>query len=179
MDTADEREVFMISSTLTRALNEQIGNELSAHNHYLAIAVYFAKRSLDGWAGFFFRQAEEEREHAMKILHFLLDNDVAPTISRAEEAKPVFADAVDAVASAVKAERTVTAQFEALMAIAHQENDYRAVPLLHWFLNEQIEEEATMGKLLDLVQSGINLFQAQDFLPEPHAGEQAGDEAGA
>ncbi len=169
----------MISSTLTRALNEQIGHELSAHNHYLAIAVYFAKRSLDGWAGFFFRQAEEEREHAMKILHFLLDNDVAPTIPKAAEAKPVFADAVEAVASAVKAERTVTTQFEAMMAIAHQENDYRAVPLLQWFLNEQIKEEATMGKLLDLVQSGINLFQAQDYLPTPHSEGEVGVEAGA
>ena len=169
----------MISSALIKALNNQVGNELSAHNHYLAIAVYFAKRSLDGWADFFFRQAEEEREHAMKILHFLLDNEVAPFIPEAREAKPAFADAVEAVASAVKAERTVTAQFEAMMAIAHQENDYRAVPLLQWFLNEQIEEEATMGKLLDLVQSGINLFQAQDYLPEPHASDEAGDEAGA
>ncbi len=160
---------MMISSTLTKALNEQIGHELSAHNHYLATAVYFAKRSLDGWAAFFFRQAEEEREHSLKILHFLLDNDIAPYIPQTAEAKPGFADAVEAVASAVRAERTVTTQFEAMMAIAHQENDYRAVPLLQWFLNEQIEEEATMGKLLDLVQSGINLFQAQDYLPRPHA----------
>jgi len=159
----------MISTTLSQALNKQIGHELSAHNHYLAIAVYFAKRSLDGWAGFFFRQAEEEREHAMKILNFMLDNDIAPYIPEVQGAKPAFADAAEAVASAVRAERTVTTQFEAMMAIAHQENDYRAVPLLQWFLNEQIEEEATMGKLLDLVQSGINLFQAQDYLPEPHA----------
>ena len=168
----------MISSTLTKALNDQIGHELSAHNHYLAIAVYFASRSLDGWAGFFYRQAEEERAHAMKILHFLLDNDVTPHIPAAREARPAFADAVEAVASAVKAERTVTTQFEAMMAIAHQENDYRAVPLLQWFLSEQIEEEATMGKLLDLVQSGINLFQAQAHLPAPHAEGEAGAEAG-
>jgi len=168
----------MISSTLTKALNQQIGHELSAHNHYLAIAVYFARRSLDGWAAFFYRQAEEEREHALKIVDFLLDHDVSPFIPAAEEARPNFADAIEAIASAVKAERTVTTQFEAMMAIAHQENDYRAVPLLHWFLNEQIEEEATMGKLHDLVRSGINLFQAQEYLPTPHAGgEGAGDGA--
>ena len=168
----------MISSTLTKALNQQIGHELSAHNHYLAIAVYFARRSLDGWAAFFYRQAEEEREHALKIVDFLLDHDVAPSIPEAKEARPNFADAIEAIASAVKAERTVTTQFEAMMAIAHQENDYRAVPLLHWFLNEQIEEEATMGKLHDLVRSGINLFQAQEYLPTPHAGgEGAGDGA--
>jgi len=166
----------MISSTLTKALNQQIGHELSAHNHYLAIAVYFARRSLDGWAAFFYRQAEEEREHALKIVNFLLDHDVAPFIPEAKEARPNFADAVEAIASAVKAERTVTTQFEAMMAIAHRENDYRAVPLLHWFLNEQIEEEATMGKLHDLVQSGINLFQAQEYLPTPHAGGEGAED---
>ena len=167
----------MLSKELTQALNEQVGHELSAHNHYLAVAVYFAKRSLDGWADFFFRQAEEERGHAMKIVRFLLDNDVAPYIPEAKEARPQYADAAAAVESAVKAEQTVTAQFEAIMAIAQKENDYRALPLLQWFLNEQIEEEATASKLLDIVKSGINLFQAQDYLPAPHAAGEA--EAGA
>lgn len=169
----------MLSDKLTQALNEQIGHELSAHNHYLAIAVYFASRSLDGWADFFFRQAGEERGHAMKILHFLLDNDVAPRIPEAKAAHPDFADAVEAVTSAVEAERAVTAQFEAMMVIAQQENDFKALPLIQWFLNEQVEEEATAGKLLDLVKSGINLFQAQSYLPAANEAGEAEAEAGA
>ncbi len=163
----------MLSQELTQALEAQIGHEFSAHNHYLAIAVYFESRSLDGWAAFFFAQAEEERAHAMKIVRFLLDNDVAPRIPEARAAAPDFESALEAVRSALEAERSVTAQFERMMEIALKAQDFRAVPLIEWFLNEQIEEESSMQKLVDLVESGLNLFQAQSFLPA-RGGEEAG-----
>lgn len=160
----------MLTKPLAQALNEQIASEFSASNHYLAIATYFALRSLDEWAGFFFRQSEEERTHGMKILTYLIDNAAEVTLPAVAEARTDFADALTAVSSALESERKVTRQFNDMAAIATDHKDYRGLQFLQWFINEQVEEEATMGKLVDLLKSGINLFQAQQYLPVVQAG---------
>ncbi|MDQ3396888.1 MAG: ferritin [Deinococcota bacterium] len=163
----------MISQKLAEALNEQIASEFGASNHYLAIAAYFAKQSLDLWAGFFYRQSEEEREHGLKILRFLIDNDADLRLPAVGEAGLDFENAHEAVSSALESERKVSRQFDELAALATKEKDYRGLQFLQWFVSEQVEEEATMGKLVDLTASGINLFQAQQFLPAPE--EQTSD----
>lgn len=163
----------MLSKKLAQALNQQIGSEFSASNHYLAIATYFAKQSLDDWASFFFRQSEEERMHGMKILTYLIDNAAEVSLPAVPEARTDFPDALTAVISALESERNVTKQFNDMAAIATEHQDYRGLQFLQWFINEQVEEEATMGKLVDLLKSGINLFQAQQYLPQVHAGTGA------
>ena len=80
----------MLSKKLAQALNQQIGSEFSASNHYLAIATYFAKQSLDDWASFFFRQSEEERMHGMKILTYLIDNAAEVSLPAVPEARTDF-----------------------------------------------------------------------------------------
>jgi len=155
----------MITKPLAKALNKQIKSEFSASNHYLAKASYFALQSLDEWAAFFFRQSEEERMHGMKILMFLIDNDAEVLMPAIKEARTDFKDALTAVSSAVTSEQNVTQQFNEMAAIASEHKDYRGAQFLQWFINEQVEEEATMGKLVDLIKSGLNLFQAQQYLP--------------
>jgi len=164
----------MLTKPLATALNEQIASEFSASNHYLAIAAYFALRSLDEWAAFFFRQSEEERMHGMKILMYLIDNAAEVTLPAVAEARTDFPDAMTAVNSALESERNVTRQFNDMAAIATEHRDYRGLQFLQWFINEQVEEEATMDKLVDLVKSGINLFQAQQYLPVVQAGTGTG-----
>ena len=102
------------------------------------------------------------------------------TLPAVAEASTDFADAQAAVQSALDSERSVSRQFDAMAAIASEQGDYRGLQFLQWFINEQVEEEATMGKLVDLIASGINLFQAQQYLPDPHAegGEADADAAG-
>ena len=156
----------MLTEALAQALNNQIAFEFSASNHYLAIATYFAKQSLDEWAAFFFRQSEEERMHGLKILTYLIDNDAEVHLPAVGEARTDFDDALTAVRSALESERKVTGQFNEMAAIATENKDYRGSQFLQWFINEQVEEEATMGKLMDLVKSGINLFQAQQYIPQ-------------
>ena len=155
----------MLNDALAKALNQQIASEFSASNHYLAIATYFAKQSLDEWADFFFRQSDEERMHGMKILTYLIDNDAEVHLPAVSEARVEFTDALDAVSSALKSEQNVTEQFNNMAFIASEQKDFRGLQFLQWFINEQVEEEALMGKLVDLVKSGINLFQAQQYLP--------------
>jgi len=164
----------MLNQELVKALNNQIGSEFTASNHYLAIAVYFAKQSLDEWANFFLRQSDEERMHAHKIINFLIDNDAELYIPAIPEQRLDFANALEAVQSALDSELEVTKQFNEMAFIASQNRDFRGLQFLQWFIDEQVEEEATMGKLVDLVKSGINLFQAQQYLPQPHAEAEAG-----
>ena len=169
----------MLSDALAQALNRQIGSEFSAGNHYLAIASYFALRSLDDWAAFFFRQADEERGHGMKILNYLIDNDAEVHLPAIAEASTDFPDALTAVTSALASERNVSRQFDEMAFIANDNKDYRGLQFLQWFINEQVEEEAIMDKLVDLVSSGINLFQAQQYLPVPQVpADPAADAAG-
>lgn len=157
----------MLSDALASALNRQIGSEFTASNHYLAVASYFALRSLDAWADFFFRQSDEERAHGMKILRFLIDNGAEITLPAVDAAPTDFGDALAAVRSALESERRVSRQFDEMAFIAGDNRDYRGLQFLQWFIDEQVEEEATMGKLVDLIDSGINLFQAQQYLPAP------------
>ena len=163
----------MLTKPLAQALNEQIASEFSASNHYLAIATYFAQRSLDEWAAFFFRQSDEERMHGMKILTYLIDNAAEVTLPAVAEVHTDFADALTAVNSALESERHVTEQFNHMAALANEHKDHRGLQFLQWFINEQVEEEATMAKLVDLLKSGINLFQAQQYLPAVQAGSAA------
>lgn len=160
----------MLSKPLAEVLNKQIASEFSASNYYLAIATYFAQQSLDEWAAFFFSQSDEERMHGMKILTYLIDNDAEVRLPAIAEAGTDFADALTAVNSALDSERKVTKEFNDMAVLATKHSDFRGLQFLQWFINEQVEEEATMEKLVDLVKSGLNLFQAQQYLPKVHEG---------
>ncbi|MCL5965224.1 MAG: ferritin [Deinococcus sp.] len=156
----------MISAELAKSLNEQVGHELTASQQYLAIAVYFAQQNLDGWAGLFYRQSEEEREHALKIVRFLVDAGVKFDIPATAKAAPSFKSAADAVKKAHQWELQVTQQFQEMARIATEKRDYTGFQFLQWFIEEQVEEVTTMEKLLALLESGINLFQAEALLPK-------------
>lgn len=154
----------MISSKLTQKLKEQIGHELGAHQQYLAIGTYFAQQSLDRWAALFYKQAAEEKEHAMKIVQFLTDSGEVAHFPAIAAAPTSFKSAADAVSQALQWERTVTGQFQSMAKIALSGGDFVGFQFLQWFLEEQVEEVSSMEKYLALVESGINLFQAEELL---------------
>ncbi len=153
-----------ITPRLAEMLTAQIKSELSAHQNYMAISFWFRRQSLDGWGDLFREQAMEEAQHAMKIIQFLLDTDVEFDLPPIPGASTQFADASAAVAAAQASEAKVTEEFKAMARAALEENDSLVHQFLQWFLEEQVEEEAKMAKLQDLVQSGINLFQAEPLL---------------
>ncbi|MCH8275436.1 MAG: ferritin [Armatimonadetes bacterium] len=155
----------MISKKLTKALTEQIGHEFAASHSYLGVAVYFAHRSLDKWAAFFSAQAEEERQHALKIVHFLTDVGAEFSLAPVPEAKTKFASAKAAVKAALKSEQGVSAQFHAMAETALKEKDYTSLQFLQWFIEEQVEEEALMGEVLDILEGVENPFLAEPLLP--------------
>ena len=151
----------MIADQPLKLLIAQVGSEFGAHQVYLGISIYFTRQSLNGWAKFFRDQAIEEAEHGSKIIEFLVDNDVAFSLPAVPGAPTEYASARAAIEVAQASERKVTAQFEALATAAREAQDNRTLQFLHWFIAEQVEEERTVAALLDLVDSGMNLFDAE------------------
>jgi bacterioferritin B len=154
----------MINDQAQKLLVQQVAHELSAHQTYMGISLYFTRESLNGWAKFFHQQAVEEAGHAWKIINFLVDNDVVFGLPQVGGAPTTYKTARDAVQTAQASERKVTQQFEALANVAREGKDNRTLQFLHWFIEEQVEEERTMAALIDLIDSGINLFQAEAHL---------------
>ncbi len=154
----------MISQPVAEQLSRQIGSELYAHQNYMAISLYFKRQSLDGWAKLFFNQSVEEAQHAMKIMNFLTDCNVEFDLPDIKGCSTRFGSALEAVQAAAASERRVSQQFGVMAKTAMEQGDFFAFQFLQWFIEEQVEEEAKMQKLIDLVESGVNLFQAQSLL---------------
>jgi ferritin len=156
----------MISEPLAKLLVAQLASELGAHQVYLGISLYFDRQSLDGWAKVFRDQSVEEAGHASKIMAFLIDNEVKFDLPGLPSATTHYKSASDAVGVALASEVKVTGQFNAMATAATEAGDHRGLQFLQWFIDEQVEEERTMRALLDLLASGVNLFQAQPLLDD-------------
>jgi ferritin len=162
------------------ALNEQVGYEFGASQQYIAIAVYYDGETLPALAAHFYRQAVEERNHAMMIVQYLLDAGEEISIPGVDAPQTTFPDAVAPVALALEQEKRVTEQIVALAALAREEQDLVGEQFLHWFLSEQREEVASMSSLLSIVQraSTSNLLLVEDHLARGALGAH-GPEAAA
>ena len=142
----------LISEALNNQMNEQIGHELGASLQYINIAAYFDDAGLPMLTQHFFRQADEEREHAMKFVRYLLDAGGKVAIPSIPAPRNEFASAEEAVSLALEWEYTVTKQINALLDRATGERDYVAHDFLEWFAREQLEEVSSMDTLLKMVR---------------------------
>ena len=156
---------MLISKELAMAFNEQIGHEFGASMQYVSIAAHFRSRQLTLLAKLFLEQAEEERQHAMKFVEYLLDTKGELRIPSIPAPTPTFASAEEAVQAALSWEQEVTAQITRLMDLAVK-NDYLAQSFLQWFIDEQLEEVVKMDRLLGVIrQSGEkNLLMVEAYL---------------
>ena len=156
------------------AVNEQIGHEFAASQQYIAIAVYYDGETLPKLATHFYRQAVEERNHAMMLVQYLLDAGENVVIPGVEAPRNDFPDATAPVALALEQEKTVTQQIAKLVELAREENDLVGEQFLHWFLQEQREEVSSMSALLSVVEraSESNILLAEDYLSRNPVGDQ-------
>ena len=173
----DDYSTGMPAGTFTDALNEQIANELAASQQYLAIAIYYDRETLPQLAGHFYRQALEERNHAMMIVQYLLDADAPVVVPAVAGPQTDFSDAVAPVSLALEQERRVTDQITRLAGLARDEGDLVGAQFLDWFLKEQREEVSSMSALLAMVEraSASNLLLAEDYLARVGMGEEDAD----
>ena len=163
---------MLISKELQDGFNAQIGHEFGASMQYLGIAGYFQSENLSLLAKFFFDQAEEERAHAIKFVHYVLDTDGQLRISAIPEARFDFKSAEEAVEAALNWEKEVTGQINRLMDLARAQNDYLAQNFLQWFVDEQLEEITKMDQLLSVVRRAgdKNLLMVEAYLAHLDSG---------
>ena len=159
-------------------LNAQVGHEFGASQQYVAIAVYYDAQTLPRLAAHFYRQAVEERNHAMMIVQYLLDADEPIVIPGVEAPQTEFGDVVEPVRLALEQEKRVTEQISDLAKLARTEGDLVGEQFLHWFLQEQREEISSMAALLTVVErSRDNVMLIEDFLAREVVGDEGADPA--
>jgi bacterioferritin B len=159
-------------ASFVETLNEQIGHEFGASQQYVAIAVYYDSENLPQLAAHFYRQAVEERNHAMMMIQYLLDADQQVSIPGTDAPRTSFGDAVAPVSLALEQEKRVTDQIVELVKLAREEGELVGEQFLHWFLQEQREEVASMTELLAVVERGKgNLLQVEEHVARTSGGE--------
>ena len=157
-------------------LNEQTAHEFAAHQQYVACAVFYDGETLPQLAAFFYRQALEERDHAMMMIQYLLDSDAEVTIPGVAAPQTSFSDVVAPVSLALAQERRVTEQINALAGVARDERDFTSEQFMQWFIKEQVEEVATMSDLLRVVQrSQDDPMEIEQFIAREHPASGATD----
>ena len=164
----------MVSKNIEHLLNKQIELEFESSQYYLSMASWAEKSGFNGMSSFLYRHSDEEREHMMKLFHFINDRGghaLVPTIGEVPRdfngIKEVFEKILDH-------ERAVSKQINDLVGECLKENDHTTYNFLQWFVAEQMEEERTAQTLLDRLEligsdkGGLYLFDRdlEAFIPE-------------
>lgn len=157
----------MISDKMAAKINEQIKNELYSGHLYLSMAAYCSSVDMDGFANFFIVQEQEERFHAMKFYHYLVEQNHDVKVYGLDQPQQDFKSLEEVFDLAWKHEQHVTELLNDIMHLAVEEKDYATQSLLKWYIDEQVEEEASMLKILKQIQMvgekghGIFMLDAQ------------------
>jgi ferritin len=133
-------------------LNRQLNQELSAAHAYRALAAWCEDQNLQGFARLFAKQTAEEQEHAEKIISHLLDRGVLPELAAIPAPKQNFRSLIEVAHQAQAMEHANTQGINAVFEAAQAAKDYPAQVLMHWFINEQVEEEAWCLELVERVK---------------------------
>ena len=142
----------MINKTMQDAINDQINKEMYSSYLYLAMAAHFEAATLPGFAHWMRIQAGEETEHAMKLFDHLLERGGTVEL-RAIAAPPgSWEGTLEIAREVLNHEEQVTASIHELYETALAEQDYAAQVLLHWFVNEQVEEERNASEIVRQLQ---------------------------
>jgi len=164
----------MASERFAHALNAQIAREFNAAHQYIAVATYYSAETFPRLAAFFAAQADEERMHALKMVQHLLDRGLPVELAAVAAPTMTFADHVEPLRVSLEQERQVTVRISEIFAIARETNDFQGEQFLQWFLDEQIEEEATMQDLLRVAErTRQSPMQLEDYLARERPGPPA------
>ena len=139
-----------LTTSIQEAINAQICNELQAHYNYLGMSIHFDGTAYAGFAKWFRLQAAEEYAHAMKLLDYLSDRDGKISLAALEAPGATFGTRpVEVFKASLQQEQQVTTQINDLYALAQEQRDFTTLHFLSWFLQEQVEEEATVSEMID------------------------------
>jgi len=154
-----------VITDIEQAINRQIGNELAASQQYLSIAAYFDATNLQLLAKLFYKQSQEERDHGLKLVDYLVKAGGRVHLPGLPEPRADFASPADAIDLALESEVQVSSQYDELMKLALAKQDFAAQALFSWFVTEQVEEVASMKRLSEVVRmAGPNVLMVEGYL---------------
>lgn len=151
----------MLQDKVLNAINDQIEKEMFAANLYLSMAAYFEDKNYTGFAHWMRLQSQEEITHAMKMFNYILDRGSKPIIGQIDKPKSDWNNPLEVFQEAYEHEKKVTAWINEVYELAISEKDYATQSFLKWFIDEQVEEEATASEIverLDMVKDNSGLL---------------------
>lgn len=165
----------MPSDRFVEALNDQIAREFLAAYQYTAVGAWYDRIAFPRLAKFFHDQAEEERGHAMKMIEYLRDTGADLRLGEVAAPRVEFSDHIEPIRLSLEYERKVTVSISGLFQIAREANDYASESFMQWFVDEQVEEEATMEALLEVAER----VREQPMMLEEYLAREGGAAGGA
>lgn len=172
----DHSAPAMIHDKAAELINEQVGHEFAASYQYVAISTWCDAEALPEMAKYFAKQAEEERMHALKMVQFLNDTDRAVDFPALGKPQSEFESVEQVFQLSYDQEVQVTNQIKAIYDAAAEHNDRVTQNFLQWFLEEQVEEVASMDTLLKITRrAGNDLFRVEDYIAREGHPEEAGN----
>ena len=129
-------------------LNEQINAELYSAYLYMSFADYYEEEGLDGYANWYMIQAAEERDHALIFRNYLHENGQHVSLGAIAQPDKTFASYLEPLEAGLEHEKLVTSLINAIYAAADEVKDYRTMRFLDWFIEEQLEDEATADDMI-------------------------------
>jgi len=150
---------MVLSKKMEEAINKQINAELYSAYLYLSMAAYFESTNLPGFAKWMELQAEEEKQHAMKLYHYVIERGGRVILDAIQKPQSEWKSPLDVFEAVYAHEKHVTELIYNLMDMAKSEKDYASEVMLHWFVKEQVEEEANASSILEhikMVKDSVN-----------------------
>jgi ferritin len=150
MNTSVIRLKTSLQDSVIDMLNEQIAMEAHASSYYLSMAAWCYAQGLNGCGDFFKKQSAEEREHMLKIFDFIVDAGGLPVSPDVNKIARTFEGLRDILVKALEQEISVTQSFNRISDHCHKMKDYQTARFLHWFLDEQLEEESQARRCIEI-----------------------------
>lgn len=142
----------MISDKMISAINEQINKELFSEYLYISMQAWLADQNLDGMASWMDAQAQEEHFHAMKFFNYLIERGAKVKLTAIAAPAVDFKSPLKAFQEALDHEKFISKSINELMDLAIKEKDHATKSFLQWFIDEQVEEEASVDRIVNMLK---------------------------
>jgi ferritin len=142
----------MIKKRMQDALNEQIKHELESAYLYLSMVAYFQSQGLEGMAKWMLAQSQEEVAHAMRFFNHISEREGTVDLLSLAKPQKEWGSPLEAFTDAYKHEQFITATIDDLVKVADEQDDNPAKIMLQWFVSEQVEEESSTKRVVDLLE---------------------------
>lgn len=169
----------MLTDKMQKALNGQMNAELYSSYLYLSMNAYFKSVNLDGFANWMYYQAQEELQHAMKFYDFICQRGGRVQLAQIEAPPSEWNSPLAVFEDTLAHEQKVTGLINDLVEIANEERDHASQIFLQWFVSEQVEEEDSVGgvleqlKLMGEAKGGLFMMDREMAKRRPSGGAEA------